>query len=72
MWTGVPDWLQRQIGELAAQELEATEPEGWAAALTVMSEAGEIDPCDAKFDLWNDIPLSLRIEVRKILETANE
>jgi hypothetical protein len=70
MWTGVPDWLQRQIGELAAQELEATEPEAWRAVLTVMVEAGEIDQADANFESWNDVPLSRRIEVRNILETA--
>ncbi len=70
MWTGVPDWLQRQIRELAAQELEATEPEAWRAVLTVMVEAGEIDQADANFESWNDVPLSRRIEVRNILETA--
>jgi DNA-binding MarR family transcriptional regulator len=70
-WDRVPDWMRNDVRELARWVEAEPPPEGWAAVISTLRDAGELPAGDA-FAAWSAVPLWLRAQVHLLLNQAAE
>jgi DNA-binding MarR family transcriptional regulator len=68
-WDRVPDWMRNHVREMARWVEAEPAPEGWAAVIAALRDAGEL-PAGAAFAAWTAVPLWLRAQVHLLLEQS--
>ena len=70
-WDRTPGYVRDNLRALAAEMERSPAPDGWAAAIVLLQDAGELPAGDA-FEAWPAVPLWLRAQVCLLLEKADK
>lgn len=70
-WDQAPSYVRDDLRALAAEMQRSPAPDGWAAAIVLLQEAGELPAGDA-FEAWPAVPLWLRAQVCLLLKKADK
>jgi DNA-binding MarR family transcriptional regulator len=68
-WLSVPNWMRDGVSGMVRRIEDNPEPEGWAAVIAALRDAGEL-PAGAAFAAWTAVPLWLRAQVHLLLEQS--